>query len=182
MASLLRRRRDLLTGLQHAMTSPHSPQDGEPKRAPTIKDLTPSIHATRDEHEDDPVFIKTRRLTLRFGTLFFALCGVALFAPMIVGVAQGISRGRIWDPYTGQLVRQDGPRLACMEEAQRLMMQAGNHDKLVRAWGQPYQDWVTTCHEAHPELYELLSKTREQLLRKSLKKPEAQPEGSSQPG
>lgn len=137
--------------------------------SPKVKDLTHSVHATdAGEHETDPVYIKTRRLALRVGTVFFALCGLALFLPVLLGVGQGIMRGQMWDPYTGNPVEKGTPRVQCMDDAQRLMLDASNHQKLVPAWTEPYRDWISVCRKDHPELYELLLRTREQLLKKQL--------------
>lgn len=140
-----------------------------------VKDLTKSVHADDDQgHAKDPVYARTRKLVIRFGTIFFALCAVALFAPILIGVGQGVARDKMWDPYTGNPIEAGTPRVQCMDDAQRLMVDAGRHQKLVRSWAEPHRNWISACRKDHPELYELLRRTREQLLRKQME-PSATP-------
>lgn len=135
----------------------------------SVKDLTNSVHAEdQNDPTNDPVYQQTRRLVIRIGTVFFVVLAFAMFLPMIVGVGQGIRQQRVWDPYTGNTVKLEGARIKCVDEAQRLMLEAGRHRSLKRVWAEPYRDWSTNCKDEHKELYELLTKTRLQLRKKTL--------------
>lgn len=131
------------------------------------RDLTASVHDPREgDPENDPVFQRTRKAVIRFGTVFFGLLAMGMFIPMMIGVGQGIAKGRVWDPYTGQPVyetSEEDPKTACVEKGRALLLEAGRHETLVRVWAEPYRDWQLRCRASHPELYEMLSQTREEL-------------------
>ncbi|CAN0527732.1 unnamed protein product, partial [Laminaria digitata] len=115
--------------------------------------------------ESDPVYVKTRSLVMRVGTVFFVGLAVCMFFPIVIGVGKGIANERVWDPYTGKPVyekRADESEF-CLDEGRRLLLEAGRHDKLVRVWAEPYRLWQMRCRAGHKELYELLSTTREEL-------------------
>lgn len=146
------------------MTEDKPTSDSETPRK-VVKDLTESSH---DESENDPVFSKTRKMVMRVGTAFFGLAALFMFLPMIIGVAQGISKKRIWDPYTNQSIHMEGGRIRCVEEAQRLMLEAGRRTTLTRHWAEPYRDWSTNCKNSHKALYELLDRTRLKLRKNTV--------------
>ncbi len=129
------------------------------------RDLTSSIHTDEEDAlQADPVYLRTRKRVIRIGTVFFVLVGFVIFVPMVIGVARGISSGQIWDPYTGEpIVAAKEDASTCVEDARRLLVAAGEHEKLVRVWAEPYREWQMRCRKDHPDLYEALQNTREHL-------------------
>ncbi len=106
---------------------------------------------------------RTARLVRRVGYVVFMGGGLLIFIPMLIGVGSGISRNRIWDPYTGHPVGRKQRTIDCDEEARRLMVQAGRETSLTAKWDEPYRAWLTRCKKREPKLYDLLRATRQQL-------------------
>ncbi len=144
--------------------------DPQPKPS---KDLTRSVHDPQEgDPELDPVYKRTRKRVMRFGTLAFTVISLALFVPMLVGVGLGISRDRIWDPHSGHPVSADSEgHVDCLAQGQRLMLEAGQLKKLTAAWQDPYREWRQVCKVEHPDLYEILARTREELRKKTIPEP-----------
>ena len=128
-------------------------------------DLTKSTHD--DGTNTDPVYNKTRRLVMRVGTLFFGLTAFGVFAPMIYGVGKGIQNDRIWDPYTEQAIVANAQHVDCVDEAQRLLIDAGRHQMLNKIWSEPYERWSAQCEADHLELSQVLQRTEAQLKKKT---------------
>lgn len=129
------------------------------------KELTASVHSPHDgDPEGDPVYVRTRTMIIRVGTLGFIALAFALFIPLIVGVGRGIANERVWDPYTGDAVysrAQAGD--TCAEDGRKLLLEAGRLGSLVRVWHEPYIEWQTRCRDKNLELYKALTQTRDEL-------------------
>lgn len=102
---------------------------------------------------------RTKRWVRRAGRAVFIGSGFILFVTMMVGVVQGIQADRAWNPYTGEPHREG----RCMERAQKLMLDAGELDRLTPGWIGRYRRWQSGCKENHPELLELLRETHARL-------------------
>ena len=120
----------------------------------------PTQEPTREEIKE-----RTAKLVRRLGYVIFMGGGLLIFVPMLIGVGSGISNDRVWDPVTGDAVQSDQRELDCPGEARRLMMQAGRQETLTAKWDEPYRLWLAKCQQENPELYDLLSNTRQQLRR-----------------
>ncbi len=115
---------------------------------------------TREEIKE-----RTAKIVRRLGYVVFMGGGLLIFIPMLIGVGSGISNDRIWDPVSGRPVTSKQRTVDCEEEARRLMMQAGRQESLTSAWDEPYSAWLVRCQDDHPELYDMLSETRQELLK-----------------
>lgn len=138
------------------------------------RELTESVHAPREgDPSADPIYHRTRKVVIRAGTVFFGLLAMGMFIPMMIGVGQGIANGRVWDPYTGEPVYEQkaDPDEVCVEKGRKLLLEAGRHTSLARVWAEPYREWQLRCRASHPQLYEMLSQTREELRLKKKKAP-----------
>ncbi|MFP4600357.1 MAG: hypothetical protein ACLFVJ_19030 [Persicimonas sp.] len=115
--------------------------------------------------EPSRVEIKERTATIvrRLGYLVFMGGGLLIFIPMLIGVGSGIKNERIWDPFTKAPVTSTERAVDCQEQARRLMIQAGLQDKLTARWDEPYRAWITRCRSDHPDLYDMLRETRQDL-------------------
>ena len=132
------------------------------------RELTSSKHdAQSGDPIEDPVYQETRRNVLRFGNVAVAVVGLAIFLPLIVGVAQGISSQQVWDPYTGAPIYppEGVARSECVERARLLLLEAGNLSSLKRSWAEPQREWQMRCRARHPDLSEALQSTRDALWR-----------------
>lgn len=130
------------------------------------RDLTASTHGPGEgDPTDDPVYQKTRRQVIRVGNVIFAALALWIFIPMLIGVGQGISDEKVWDPYTGQPVyeRAEG---GCLEEGRQLLIKAGRLERLEHDWAEPSREWQLRCRETHPELSEAINTTRDMLRKK----------------
>ena len=63
------------------------------------------------------------------------------------------------------------PDEVCVEKGRKLLLEAGRHTSLARVWAEPYREWQLRCRASHPQLYEMLSQTREELRLKKKKAP-----------
>lgn len=133
-----------------------------------VRDLSDLQADDKDDAPLDPVAEKTATLVRRVGLLFFAGLGLAIFAPILIGVGKGIANDRVWDPDSGLPAVKTWEGDRCVAEARRLMLDAPRHTKLVRVWAEPYREWQTRCTKDHAELYKILRDTREELRRKEL--------------
>lgn len=125
-----------------------------------FKELTSSLHESEEgDPVDDPVYQETRRTVLRVGNILFAVLGFSIFIPMLVGVGQGISERKVWDPYTDEPVyaAPDG-EMDCVERGRKLL-QAGQLTELERSWAEPYREWQMRCRDKHLDLSEALDRT-----------------------
>ena len=129
------------------------------------RDLTESAHASEadDPTQQDPVYQTTRRTIIRVGNLFFIMAGCLIFVPMLVGVTGGITNKRVWDPHTELLVYDDDEEERCVEDARRLLVDAGRQSGLAQRWSESYSAWQARCKAPHQDLYEALKRTRERL-------------------
>ncbi len=111
--------------------------------------------------------IKERTATIvrRLGYLVFMGGGLLIFIPMLIGVGSGIKNERIWDPFTKQPVSSSERAVDCQEHARRLMIEAGGEEDLTARWDEPYRAWLNRCRDDHPELYDMLRETRQELRR-----------------
>lgn len=115
---------------------------------------------TREEIKE-----RTAKIVRRLGYVVFMGGGLLIFIPMLIGVGSGISNDRVWDPVTGDAVKSDQRELDCKGEARRLMLEAGRQESLSATWDEPYRLWLAKCRDENTELYDMLSKTRQQLRR-----------------
>lgn len=102
---------------------------------------------------------RTKTFVRRAGRVLFIGSGFVLFVTMMVGVVRGIQQDRAWNPYTGR-PHDEGD---CLRRARKLMLDAGELDRLSGAWMNRYREWGTDCGESHPELRELLERTHTEL-------------------
>lgn len=137
-----------------------------------MRDLTTSIHdAQVGDPVDDPVYQETRRNVIRFGHVFFITLAMVVFIPILIGVGQGISSKQVWDPYNGELVYSGDGVLStaasdCVERAGRLLSEGAQLQALERSWAEPQREWQMRCRKEHPDLSQLLSRTRDRLRQK----------------
>lgn len=127
-----------------------------------IKDLSEKA-GVDEELAADPVFASTRRTIIRFGNIFFILCGFAIFVPMLVGVGQGIANEQVWDPYTNRPVFDEAADTSCVDGAVDLLGRARALKTLERNWAEPSREWTMRCRAKHPKLYDALLLERERL-------------------
>ncbi len=126
-----------------------------------MTDLTDDPNRPDDsEMTEHPEYKRVTRLVQRIGLLLLGVTSLFVFLPMILGVADGISNDRVWDPVTGQPVLESKP---CVDEARRLFAQAGTLKTLVPSWAEPYREWKVKCGSEHKSLHEALTRTRDEL-------------------
>jgi hypothetical protein len=134
------------------------------QKPPGIKDLSESHHeAAEREVANDPEAKKIARRITNAGIIFYALLGFGIFFPMLVAIGQGIYNKRAWDPYSNEPAFSDEAVNRCIEDAQRLMIQAANEKALRPAWDDPQSEWNRRCKEQHSDLYDMLNRTRTSL-------------------
>jgi hypothetical protein len=123
-----------------------------------MSEPNPSQQPTREQ-------IKERSATIfrRLGYLIFMGGGLFIFIPMIIGVSIGVSNDEIWDPFTGRSVGSTERTIDCGEQARRLMVRAGGLDRLRGTWSEAHSAWIVDCKDQHPDMYDMLTSTRQQL-------------------
>jgi lipopolysaccharide/colanic/teichoic acid biosynthesis glycosyltransferase len=119
-----------------------------------------------DEPTPEEVKERTATIVRRIGYVVFMGGGLLLFIPMLIAVASGIKDDRIWDPFSGERVHRSERVVNCQEQARRLLVEAGEVQKLTADWDQPYRVWLTRCREDHPQMYDMLRETRRDLRRR----------------
>lgn len=102
---------------------------------------------------------RTKKYVRRLGYVVFFGGGFSMFVAMMIGVVQGINSGEVWDPYTGHR-HEEGE---CIERTRGLVQSAAELDRLKPKWEGRYREWGVRCKDNHPELYELLKRTRSDL-------------------
>ncbi|MBA2663460.1 MAG: hypothetical protein H0U74_14325 [Bradymonadaceae bacterium] len=103
------------------------------------------------------------KLVRRTGYVVLFGTSLLIFIPMIVGAAMGIHRDRIWDPFTGQPITRTETAIDCLDDAQHLMMAAGESRRLTSPWEQRYRLWVSRCRAEHADAFDMLRATRNAL-------------------
>jgi hypothetical protein len=121
----------------------------------------PSQEPTRKQIKE-----RTAKIIRRLGYLVFMGGGLLIFIPMIIGVGKGVSNNEIWDPFTGHAVESTERTVDCDEQARQLMVRAGSLDRLSGTWTEAHSAWIVRCQEEHPELYDMLQTTRQQVRKK----------------
>ena len=97
------------------------------------------------EESEDQVFEETKTAVNRSGYSVLLLLAAALSVPLIIGVAKGTMEGRVWDPATGELVRDAPVELdACEQDARTLL--GGEPTSVER------EAWRARCAKDHPKL------------------------------
>ena len=135
-----------------------------------VKDLSESHHeAAAREVAHDPQARKFARRILNVGNVVFALLGFAMFVPMLAAIGQGIYKKQAWDPYSGEPALSQDAVNRCIDDAQRLMLQAASEPHLRPAWDNPQSEWDKRCKDQHPDLYDMLTRTRTMLQQKARK-------------
>jgi hypothetical protein len=132
-----------------------------------VKDLSESHHeVAAREIAHDPEAKRIARRILNTGNLVFTALAVALFFPMLYAIGQGIYTKRAWDPHSGRPALSQEDHGGCIEEAQRLMLQAAKETALRPAWDDPQSEWNRRCKEQHADLYDMLNRTRTMLYQR----------------
>ncbi len=109
------------------------------------------------------VFERTEKISRRIGYVLLFGAGFAIFIPMVIGAITGVQDDEIWDPFTDLPVAMDDPELECVREAGDLMYLAGAHGEYEPRWEQRFRRWRVRCQDEEPQLYQLLTQTRERL-------------------
>ena len=110
---------------------------------------------------------RTETLVRRIGYVVFMGGGLLVFIPMVIAVANGISSGEVWDPYTHERVGAKSAATDCIEDAKRLIEIAPEQPELTTRWDETYRAWVTRCRDDHRDLYDVLRSTRQELREKA---------------
>ncbi len=108
---------------------------------------------------EPPEKARTKKYVRRVGYVVCIGGGFAMFLMMLLGVVDGIRHDRAWDPYTGQPVEKQD----CLEDARRLLLDAGEMEELDPPWVGRYRKWVTRCKDRHDDLFEILADTHSEL-------------------
>lgn len=127
-------------------------EEGEAAAAPDAE-----LEAAQEKYDRAQKISRRILYVLLFGA------GFAIFIPMVVGAIQGVQNERIWDPLTGLPVAGESAELDCLNEAGDLIYLAGEAGQYDGRWEQRYRRWRVRCHDDDPELYHLLTQTRERL-------------------
>jgi hypothetical protein len=104
---------------------------------------------------------RTVRIARRIGYVLFLGGGLALFVTLVVGVVQGISTNKVWDPYTSEPYYG----AECLEDARHLIEDASTYERVVPPWENRYHRWVSRCKKRHPSVFQMLKQSRESIRR-----------------
>lgn len=117
---------------------------------------------TSGDQRNIPPRIKKLR---RIGFLILGLATAYLTAPMLWGAFTGLAEGRIWDPYTDELLEdRQVVEEGCLQRARVLIEEASKLERLRPAWENPMTEWKVRCPiEEFPESHRLIDDARESL-------------------
>ena len=93
--------------------------------------------------------------------IFFGLAAL-VFLPMAAGIITGLTRDRVWDPFTGAAVIGDAD-VDCKREAADLIFRAGAKEQSLQHWEERYRRWVVRCKDENHDVYDLLFLTRKRI-------------------